>query len=62
MKYPVFIVRTFLVTRSITAEIEAASSHHACALVDDGSVDPPAYDDPNWTETRTLEHEEIHPG
>lgn len=61
MKHRISIVQTFRLERRIVVEIEARDPDHACDLVSDGGIDVPAYDDPRWTEIRTLEHEESAP-
>lgn len=61
MKHRINIVQTFRLKRQIIVEIEARDADHACDLADDGRIDVPAYDDPRWAETRTLEREESSP-
>ncbi|QDC37225.1 hypothetical protein [Sphingobium fuliginis] len=59
MKHRIRVVQIFRVVRSIETDVEAATPDQALDLIDEGLADVPAFDDPGWSETRTLEHETI---
>lgn len=51
------ITQVFRVERTSVIDVEATS--HAEAVGIQEEEDAPAYDDPRWVETRTLEYEEV---
>lgn len=58
MKMRIAIHQTYRAERRIVLQIDAATHEDACEMLTDGRIDVPAFDDPGWTEIRTLEHEE----
>lgn len=57
-KFNVQVVQDYLVRREITVAVEAASMD--AALDFQAASDAPAYDDPRWKETRSLQHEGVY--
>lgn len=62
MKMRVAIHQTYRVERRIEIDIDAPSHEDACEKLAEGALDIPAFDDPDWTDIRTLEHEDYCPG
>lgn len=61
MKCFIKVVQVYRVERETIIEVEAASPHDAAEMIGIGEVGLPAFDDPVWTESRTLENETCFP-
>lgn len=60
MKHAIRVIQTYRLEREAVIEVEAASPDEAAELVGIGEVDLPAFDDPVWKESRTLENEQCY--
>lgn len=57
----IFIAQTYTVKRVIELEVEGDPADSVAAW-EEGNLTAPDYEDPRWTETRTLRGEECGPG
>jgi hypothetical protein len=57
MKHQLIVRQVYRVVREIAVEVEAKDWTEAVDKQND--ADAPAYDDPRWVETKTLENEEV---
>ncbi len=61
MNHRIAIIQVYRVERRIEIDAEGTTAEEACMSAELGIVDTPAFDDPGWTEYRTLESDTIHP-
>lgn len=61
MKIRIAIHQTYRVERSILIDVEASSTPAACEALASGDIAIPAFDDRQWREIRSLEHEDYRP-
>jgi hypothetical protein len=55
------VVQIYRLEREAVIEVEASTAYDAAELVGIGEVALPSYDDPAWSEARTLESENCFP-
>jgi len=58
MKTRIAIHQTYRFARRIVIEIDAVTAEAAYEQLADGDIDIPAFDDPRWSSSYALEHEE----
>jgi hypothetical protein len=61
MKQSIIVIQVFRLQREARFEVDAPSMEEALDLIDTGEIDLPPYDDPLWTESRSLENEQTIP-
>lgn len=61
MTHMIKVVQVYRLERETIIEVDASTAYDAAELVGIGEVALPSYDDPAWSEARTLESENCVP-